>query len=172
MATEVTPGGLREQAALARKERARGPATGPFTISVHLPTFVWDGPGAWELIRDHHRYVAWKYDDMDAARGRAGAPPAPPPPLTPGEEEQLRSSIVMGTPDEVAGQIDEYRRAPAATCTTSPGCTSPGCRGRCSSGRCGCSRSRSSRGHARWPRGAPRDRPRPAAGPRPLGRRG
>ena len=38
MATEVTPGGLHEQAALARKERARGPATGPFTVSV---------PGVW-----------------------------------------------------------------------------------------------------------------------------
>jgi alkanesulfonate monooxygenase SsuD/methylene tetrahydromethanopterin reductase-like flavin-dependent oxidoreductase (luciferase family) len=110
MATEVTPGGLREQAALVEKERARRPPTGPFTISVHLPTFVWDGPGAWDLIRDHHRYVAWKYEDMDAARGRAGAP-APPPPLHPGEEEQLRASIVMGTPDEVAQQIDEYRRA-------------------------------------------------------------
>jgi alkanesulfonate monooxygenase SsuD/methylene tetrahydromethanopterin reductase-like flavin-dependent oxidoreductase (luciferase family) len=54
--------------------------------------------------------VAWKYDDMDAARGRAGGPPAPPP-LPPGEEAQLRSSLVRGTPDEVAGQIDEYRRA-------------------------------------------------------------
>ena len=110
MATEVTPDGLREQAVLAGQERARTAATGPFTISVHLPTFVWDGPGAWDLIRDHHRYVAWKYDDMDTARSRAGGP-APPPPLTPGEEEQLRSSIVMGTPDEVARQIDAYRRA-------------------------------------------------------------
>jgi alkanesulfonate monooxygenase SsuD/methylene tetrahydromethanopterin reductase-like flavin-dependent oxidoreductase (luciferase family) len=110
MATEVTPDGLREQAALAGQERARTAATGPFTISVHLPTFVWDGPGAWDLIRDHHRYVAWKYEDMDTARSRAGGP-APPPPLAPGEEDQLRSSIVMGTPDEVAGQIDAYRRA-------------------------------------------------------------
>ncbi|HYB86165.1 MAG TPA: LLM class flavin-dependent oxidoreductase [Streptosporangiaceae bacterium] len=110
MATEVTPDGLREQAALAGRERARTAATGPFTISVHLPTFVWDGPGGWDLIRDHHRYVAWKYEDMDTARSRAGGP-APPPPLAPGEEEQLRSSIVMGTPDEVARQIDAYRRA-------------------------------------------------------------
>lgn len=110
MATEVTPDGLREQADLVRQERARRTAGEPFTISVHLPTFVWDGPGAWDLIRDHYRYVAWKYDDMDAARGRAGGP-APPPPLTPGEEEQLRASIVMGTPDEVAQQIDAYRRA-------------------------------------------------------------
>jgi alkanesulfonate monooxygenase SsuD/methylene tetrahydromethanopterin reductase-like flavin-dependent oxidoreductase (luciferase family) len=110
MATEVTPGGLHEQAALVAKERARRPVTRQFTISVHLPTFVWDGPGAWDLIRDHHRYVAWKYDDMDTARSRAGDP-APPPPLTPGEEAQLRESIVMGTPDEVARQIDEYRRA-------------------------------------------------------------
>lgn len=110
MATEVDPDGLREQAALAWQERARRPSAGPFTISVHLPTFVWDGPGAWELIRDHHRYVAWKYEDMDTARSRVGAPPAPPP-LVPGEEEQLRASIVMGTPDEVASQIDAYRRA-------------------------------------------------------------
>lgn len=110
MATEVTPDDLREQAALARQERARRTASRPFTISVHLPTFAWDGPGAWELIRDHHRYVAWKYEDMDTARSRAGGPAAPPP-LAPGEEEQLRASIVMGTPDEVARQIDSYRRA-------------------------------------------------------------
>jgi len=110
MATEVTPGGLGEQAALVWQERAQQRDAGPFTISVHLPTFVWDGPGSWDLIRDHHRYVAWKYDDMDTARSRAGAP-VPPPPLTPGEEAQLRTSIVMGTPDAVARQIDEYRRA-------------------------------------------------------------
>jgi alkanesulfonate monooxygenase SsuD/methylene tetrahydromethanopterin reductase-like flavin-dependent oxidoreductase (luciferase family) len=110
MATEVTPGGLREQAALVVQERARRPAAGSFTISVHLPTFVWEGPGIWDLIRDHHRYVAWKYDDMDTARGRAGGP-LPPPPLIPGEEAQLRESIVLGTPEEVAKQIDEYRRA-------------------------------------------------------------
>ncbi|HEX7266770.1 MAG TPA: LLM class flavin-dependent oxidoreductase, partial [Streptosporangiaceae bacterium] len=36
MATEVTPDGLGEQAALARRERARRAAAGPFTISVHL----------------------------------------------------------------------------------------------------------------------------------------
>jgi alkanesulfonate monooxygenase SsuD/methylene tetrahydromethanopterin reductase-like flavin-dependent oxidoreductase (luciferase family) len=110
MATEVTPGGLGEQAALVRQERARRAAAGPFTMSVHLPTFVWDGPGGWDLIRDHHRYVAWKYDDMDTARSRA-AGPAPPPPLAPGGEARLRESIVLGTPDEVAKQIDEYRRA-------------------------------------------------------------
>jgi alkanesulfonate monooxygenase SsuD/methylene tetrahydromethanopterin reductase-like flavin-dependent oxidoreductase (luciferase family) len=110
MATEVTPDGLGEQAALARRERARRAAAGPFTISVHLPTFIWDGPGAWELIRDHHRYVAWKYDDMDTARSRAGGP-ASPPPLPPTGEAQLRESIVMGTADEVARQIDAYRRA-------------------------------------------------------------
>ncbi|HEX7266108.1 MAG TPA: hypothetical protein VF256_01640, partial [Streptosporangiaceae bacterium] len=62
------------------------------------------------LIRDHHRYVAWKYDDMDTARSRAGGP-ASPPPLPPTGEAQLRESIVMGTADEVARQIDAYRRA-------------------------------------------------------------
>jgi alkanesulfonate monooxygenase SsuD/methylene tetrahydromethanopterin reductase-like flavin-dependent oxidoreductase (luciferase family) len=110
MATEVTPGGLGDQAALVREEQARTAATRPFAISVHLPTFVWDGPDDWDLIRDHHRYVAWKYDDMDTACGRAGGP-VPPPALTSAEEARLRESIVMGTPGEVAKQIDEYRRA-------------------------------------------------------------
>lgn len=77
---------------------------------MHLPTFVWDGPGAWDLVRDHHRYVAWKYEDMDEARSRA-AGPASPPQLTAREEASLRESIVMGTPAEVARQINFYRQA-------------------------------------------------------------
>jgi alkanesulfonate monooxygenase SsuD/methylene tetrahydromethanopterin reductase-like flavin-dependent oxidoreductase (luciferase family) len=110
MATEVTPAALAEQVSLARRERTAQGRMGRFTISVHLPTFVWDGPDAWELIRAHHRYVAWKYDDMEAARGRSGHPPEPPPP-TASEECELRKAIVMGTPTEVAEQIDAYRRA-------------------------------------------------------------
>lgn len=109
MATEVTPGMLASQVAWAQESfRTRG-RTGPFQLSVHLPVFAWDGPGAWELIRDCHRYIGWKYEDMDAARGRAGEP-APPPPLTDAEEAALRESIILGSPDQVAAVIDEYRQ--------------------------------------------------------------
>jgi len=110
IAAEVTPHALGEQVALIREELARMQRSGPFTVSVHLPTFVWDRPGAWDLVRDHHRYVVWKYEDMHAARRRV-AEPASPPPVTAQEEALLRHSIVIGTPDEVALQIDRYRRA-------------------------------------------------------------
>src|SRR5262249_60328004 len=66
--------------------------------------------GAWAHPRAPHGSVAGKSGARGAARGGGGGR-APPPPLAPGEEEQLRSSIVMGTPDEVAAQIDAYRRA-------------------------------------------------------------
>ncbi|HEX6933715.1 MAG TPA: LLM class flavin-dependent oxidoreductase [Streptosporangiaceae bacterium] len=113
MATEVSPALLADQVALARREFEAAGRTGTFTISVHLPVFAWDGSGGldgWDLVKDSHRYVAWKYDDMDAARGRDGAP-QPPPPITPAEEDALRESIIIGTPRQVANAIDEYRRA-------------------------------------------------------------
>jgi len=109
MATEVTPGMLASQVAWAQESfRAHG-RTGPFQLSVHLPVFAWDGADAWELIRDCHRYIGWKYEDMDAARGRDGEP-APPPPLTAAGEAALRESIILGSPDQVAAAIDEYRQ--------------------------------------------------------------
>ena len=112
MATEVSPALLAEQADLARQEFAAAGRTGELTISVHLPVFAWDGSetDGWDLIRDSHRYIAWKYDDMESARGRDGAP-QPPPPMTQDEEDALRESIIIGTPRQVAETIDEYRRA-------------------------------------------------------------
>jgi alkanesulfonate monooxygenase SsuD/methylene tetrahydromethanopterin reductase-like flavin-dependent oxidoreductase (luciferase family) len=109
MATEVTPGMLASQVAWARESFLAHGRSGPFQLSVHLPVFAWDGPDAWELIRDCHRYIGWKYEDMDAARGRGGEPAAPPP-LTSAQEAALRESIIMGPPDQVAATIDEYRR--------------------------------------------------------------
>ena len=110
MATEVTPDALAGQVTTVRQEREAHGLNGPFAISVHLPVFAWDGPDPWELIRDHHRYIAWKYDDMETARASEGDP-QPPPPLTAADEDALRSSIVLGTPAQVAEQIDGYRRA-------------------------------------------------------------
>jgi alkanesulfonate monooxygenase SsuD/methylene tetrahydromethanopterin reductase-like flavin-dependent oxidoreductase (luciferase family) len=110
MATEVSPTELAEQAALARQEFVAAGRAGEFPISMHLPVFAWDGPDGWDLVRDALRYHAWKYDDMEHARGRAGEPQLPPP-MTADEEAALRDSIILGTPAEVAATIDEYRRA-------------------------------------------------------------
>lgn len=104
MATEVTPATLREQVETARRARDEAGREGPFTISVHLPTFAWHGEDGWDLVRDPHRYVGWKYEDMDGARARTGAPPAPPP-IDADLDTQLREQIVFGSPDEVAERI-------------------------------------------------------------------
>ena len=108
MASEVTPELLAEQVAAVRDARAEsGRDREPFAFSVHLPTFVYEGDPAeaWDRVRPFHRYVSWKYDDMEAARGRPGPPP-PAPDLEPGEEDELRRSIVFGTPEEVAARIE------------------------------------------------------------------
>ncbi len=113
MATDVTAESFAEQVRWAREERERSgrdPAT--LAISLHLPTFAFEGNPrrAWELVRPYHRYVSWKYEDMDGARSRLG-PPVAPPPLPSGEEEALRASILLGTPEEVAEQIARFRDA-------------------------------------------------------------
>lgn len=110
MATEVSPAMLAEQVGLARQAFEAAGRTGDFPISVHLPVFAWDGPDAWDLIRDYHWYIGWKYEDMEGARGHAGEPRLPPP-MTGADEDALRESIIMGTPAQVAGTINEYRRA-------------------------------------------------------------
>jgi alkanesulfonate monooxygenase SsuD/methylene tetrahydromethanopterin reductase-like flavin-dependent oxidoreductase (luciferase family) len=104
MATEVTPDMLREQAALARQAHAAAGRTEPFTISVHVPVFAWHGDDAWEQVRPYQWYVSWKYDDMEAARSRAGDPP-PPPPIDEALDAELREQIVLGSPNEVADGI-------------------------------------------------------------------
>jgi alkanesulfonate monooxygenase SsuD/methylene tetrahydromethanopterin reductase-like flavin-dependent oxidoreductase (luciferase family) len=111
MATEVTPGSFAQQVRWVREELDRaGRETEEFSFSLHLPTFAWPGPDAWELVKGHHQYVAWKYEDMDGARHRTG-PPAPKPPLTAEGEAGLRESILLGRPDEVAEQIHAFREA-------------------------------------------------------------
>jgi len=110
MATEVSPAMLAEQVAIARQEFEGAGRTGDFAISVHLPVFAWDGPDGWDLIRDSHQYVAWKYEDMEGAQGRTGEPGLPPP-MTDAEADALRETIILGPPDSVAAAIDKYRRA-------------------------------------------------------------
>src|SRR5262245_54319363 len=111
LATEVTPDELAQQLAWAREERERaGRDLAGFSVSLHLPAFPWKGQDAWERIAPYHRYISWKYDDMEGAKGRSG-PSRPPPPVTPKEEVALRRSILLGTPEEVAEQIRAFEEA-------------------------------------------------------------
>jgi alkanesulfonate monooxygenase SsuD/methylene tetrahydromethanopterin reductase-like flavin-dependent oxidoreductase (luciferase family) len=81
-------------------------------VGLHERTFAWQGSPqeAWDLVAPFHRYVSWKYDDMEDARGRSGPPPTPPP-MTAEEGAALRDEIVIGTPEEVAEQVVAYRDA-------------------------------------------------------------
>jgi alkanesulfonate monooxygenase SsuD/methylene tetrahydromethanopterin reductase-like flavin-dependent oxidoreductase (luciferase family) len=116
MATEVSPAMVAEQAELAKAEFAASGRAGSLTISVNLPVFAWDGDEAgaardgWDLVRDSIQYTTWKYDDMESAHGRSGAP-QPAPPMTRAEEDALRESVILGTPRQVAERINEYRVA-------------------------------------------------------------
>jgi len=82
----------------------------PFSVALHVETFAWNGPDAWDLVAPHLRYVSWKYDDMEEARLRSG-PSAAPPPMTPDDEATLRGEIVLGTRREVADRIRAFEDA-------------------------------------------------------------
>jgi probable F420-dependent oxidoreductase len=111
MATDVTTDELARQVTWARDERERsGRDPADLSVSIHAPTFAWNGPDAWERVAPFVRYVSWKYDDMEFARARTGPPPAPPPP-TPEEEAALRASTLVGRPEEVAERIRAFDRA-------------------------------------------------------------
>lgn len=101
-----------EQIRWAREEREGVGDHQSFGLGLHARTFAWNGPEAeaWDLVSPYFRYVSWKYDDMENARGRSGPPPAPPP-MTAEEQAALREEIILGTPDQVAEQIDAYREA-------------------------------------------------------------
>jgi alkanesulfonate monooxygenase SsuD/methylene tetrahydromethanopterin reductase-like flavin-dependent oxidoreductase (luciferase family) len=82
----------------------------PFEVSLYQAAFAWEDGDAWPLVRDGRHYLNWKYEDMDAATGRAGAAPAPPP-LTPEAEAEIRQHALVGTPEQVAEGIRAYRDA-------------------------------------------------------------
>jgi alkanesulfonate monooxygenase SsuD/methylene tetrahydromethanopterin reductase-like flavin-dependent oxidoreductase (luciferase family) len=107
MATEVTAASLAEQVGWVRDEAERaGRDPASLTTSVHLPTYVHDGDAdaGWTEVLPAHRYVGWKYEDMEGARSRPAGSPAPPP-SSREEEQSLRSQIVFGAAEEVAAQI-------------------------------------------------------------------
>jgi alkanesulfonate monooxygenase SsuD/methylene tetrahydromethanopterin reductase-like flavin-dependent oxidoreductase (luciferase family) len=108
-----TPAAFAEQARWASEERERMGGDSTFTLGLHMSTFAWDGPEAeaWDLVAPSIRYISWKYDDMEDARGRSGPPSAAPPPMTTEEETALRQGIILGTPEQVAEQIGAFQQA-------------------------------------------------------------
>ena len=111
MGSDSTPEELARQVGWVREELERaGRDPAGFAWSVHMATFPWHGADAWDRVRDHRWYVEWKYDDMEAARGRAGCPQAPPR-LDAAREQELRASTVLGAPEEVAERIAVLRDA-------------------------------------------------------------
>jgi len=112
MATEVTPMGLAEQVgwALEARERA-GADLSDFTVSMHAPVFAWEGPGARALVGPHHRYVAWKYDDMEGRRYGQEPDAASRPLRRPGPGAGSDADLIVGSPEAVAERIQEFADA-------------------------------------------------------------
>jgi alkanesulfonate monooxygenase SsuD/methylene tetrahydromethanopterin reductase-like flavin-dependent oxidoreductase (luciferase family) len=110
MAGEPSEGEFAEQVAWLGEglhDAGRDPDT--FRLSGYWPVFVWEDAGeAWEIVRPYFHYMEWKYDDAVSARGRL-TPPRLPPKLEPPAEEELRSVIICGTPDQVVGRIGALR---------------------------------------------------------------
>jgi alkanesulfonate monooxygenase SsuD/methylene tetrahydromethanopterin reductase-like flavin-dependent oxidoreductase (luciferase family) len=108
MSGDIGPDGFAEQLAWAREElTARAAPPQGFAVSLYQATFAWEQDDAWPLVRDSLHYLNWKYEDMDEAFGRAGAP-APPPRLSAEAEAALREHALVGTPQQVAAGIRRY----------------------------------------------------------------
>lgn len=92
---------------LVREELARaGRDPASFRFAIVHPTFAWDEGDAWAVAREPFLYYAWKYGDMEHARGRTGPAPLPAPDAR--DEARLRETAVVGSPEQVAGALRRY----------------------------------------------------------------
>jgi len=104
-----TPEAFGEQVRWALSERAGR----PFSVGLHMPTFAWIGPDAWNRVAPHIRYVSWKYDDMEHARLRSE------PPHRRRHRPRAQTACCgprrsSGTPGDVADRIRTYEDAAGA----------------------------------------------------------
>jgi alkanesulfonate monooxygenase SsuD/methylene tetrahydromethanopterin reductase-like flavin-dependent oxidoreductase (luciferase family) len=91
--------------ALAARRESGGPEA--FTFALHVPAYISGGSDPWSEVKKYYHYLRWKYSDMGAARASANAGS----PLTPETEQQLRSTIMCGSADEVAGEVRRFADA-------------------------------------------------------------
>jgi probable F420-dependent oxidoreductase len=104
----VDPERLAERMAWVREEASTaGRDPDAITANLHRSTFVWSDGSAWERVREAAWYIDWKYRDMGRAKGSLER--NRPPRLSADDEAGMRSRLVVGTPEEVAEQILEYR---------------------------------------------------------------
>ena len=110
ISSSASPATMAERAALVRQgAEAAGRDPSTISIAVHRPTFAWRDGDAWDIVRDYAHYMTWKYADMDTAYGSRER--RLPPALTAETEAPLLSRAMVGTPEQVAEQIAEYRDA-------------------------------------------------------------
>lgn len=110
ISSSASPAAMAERAALVRRgAEAAGRDPSGIEIAVHRPTFAWRDGDAWSIVRDYAHYMTWKYTDMDDAYGSLER--RLPPELTEESEAALRARAIVGTPEQVAEQIAEYREA-------------------------------------------------------------
>ena len=103
MASEPVAEDFATQVSWVRDEQRRHGRRG-LALSGYWPVFTSPDGDAWERVRSHVHYMAWKYEDSESNRGRIG--PLPLPPLLDAETEALlRATTICGTPDEVTDQI-------------------------------------------------------------------
>jgi probable F420-dependent oxidoreductase len=110
----ASPRALAERAGWIRDEaESVGRDPGAIEIALHRMAFAWRGRDAWDRVAAAARYMAWKYEDMSAARGArerrlpgADAPPAP---------DAVRARMLVGSPEEVADGVRAYADTLGAT---------------------------------------------------------
>lgn len=113
LAARVSPAEFGEQVGMFLEEvRAQGRSVEDVAVGVHCPVFAWPGGEAWSLVEEHLHYSEWKYKDMGGEPfGGRTTGPATPPALTDAVREKLRTGALVGTPEEVAGQVLEHVEA-------------------------------------------------------------
>lgn len=82
-----------------------------FRWGLHEPVWVTDDPERdLEKVLPHIHYSRWKYADTAQAFGRpSSGAMREPPPLDETTKTKLQSNLIIGTPDEVAKRITEFR---------------------------------------------------------------
>ena len=108
LSSRIAPAGMRERVEQVRHGAdTAGRDADAITIAIHYPVFAWRDGDAWARVRDHAEYMSWKYDDMDEARGSRER--RRPPAMSAADEAALRKRTIVGTPEQVAEEIEAYR---------------------------------------------------------------
>jgi alkanesulfonate monooxygenase SsuD/methylene tetrahydromethanopterin reductase-like flavin-dependent oxidoreductase (luciferase family) len=114
LAARVSPAAFAKQVRAVREGlQSQRRVSADFEIGVHCPVFAWPTSDAWNLVRKSLDYVEWKYRDMVERRQGQHGSPVRPPAMTAALEGRLAANSIVGSPAEVAEQIESYREAAA-----------------------------------------------------------